>query len=358
MNHPLPRTLAAAALSLGCVSLQAQTVTISGIADAAARHVDNTGGNSVKSLVSGSNSTSRIIIRGVEDLGGGLSAGFHLEHGILLDTGTAAQATQFWDRRSTVSVTSDTLGELRLGRDFVPSYVSWTRYDPFSYVGVAGSNNFVSATPNGPIRSAFSTSPNTTVRSSNAIQWLLPPGWAGIEGGLMVAAGEGGTAANGQHKLIGGRLGWANKMFNVSAATTRTENNLTVTGKFKDHAIGGQADIGVVRVSAAYRVFDQAASKQTNTLVGATVPIGQGEVKLSWLRADLDGRVGTTAIASNDAQQWGLGYVYWLSKRSNLYATAARIDNKGAATFVIPGGSPIAAGGNSTGVEFGVRHSF
>ena len=71
----------------------------------------NTGGGSVKSLVSGSNSTSRIIIRGVEDLGGGLSAGFHLEHGILLDTGTAVSATQFWDRRSTVS-----LDERRLGR--------------------------------------------------------------------------------------------------------------------------------------------------------------------------------------------------------------------------------------------------
>ncbi len=132
----------------------------------------NTGGSSVKSLVSGSNSTSRIIIRGVEDLGGGLTAGFHLEHGILLDAGAAVSATQFWDRRSTVSVTSPAWGELRLGRDFVPSYVSWTRYDPFSYVGVAGSNNLVSATPNGPIRSAFSTSPNTTVRSSNAIQWL------------------------------------------------------------------------------------------------------------------------------------------------------------------------------------------
>ena len=353
-----PGVAAAAALGFASAAPQAQTVTIAGIADAAARQVSNTGGSSVKSLVSGGNSTSRIIIRGVEDLGSGLSAGFHLEHGILLDAGTAVSATQFWDRRSTVSVNSDAWGELRLGRDFVPSYLNWSRYDPFSYVGVAGSNNLVSATPNGPIRSAFSTSPNTTVRSSNSIQWLLPPGWAGIEGGVMVAAGEGGTAANGQHKVIGARLGWASKSFGVSAATTHTENNLTASDKFKDHAIGGQADIGVVRLSAAYRVFDQAAAEQTNMLLGVTVPIGLGELKLSWVRADLDGQVGTTAIAANDAQQWGVGFVYWLSKRSNLYATMARIDNKGVAAFVIPGGSPITAGGKSTGAEIGMRHSF
>jgi len=350
--------IAAAMLMLVSAALPAQTVTLSGIADAAARNVSNTGGSSVKSLVSGSNSTSRIIIRGVEDLGDGLTAGFHLEHGILLDAGAAVAATQFWDRRSTVSVTSPAWGELRLGRDYVPSYLSWSRYDPFSYVGVAGSNNLVSATPNGPIRSAFSTSPNTTVRSSNAIQWLTPNGWGGIEGGVMVAAGEGGTAANNQHKVIGARLGWADKRFAVSAATTQTENNLTVSGKFKDHSIGGQADVGVVRLSAAYRVFEQAASDQTNMMIGATVPVGQGEVKLSWIRADLEGRVGATVIDANDAQQWGLGYVYWFSKRSNLYATASRIDNKGVGTFVVPGGSTLAAGGNSTGVEFGMRHSF
>ena len=49
---------------------------------------------------------------------------------------------------------------------------------------------------------------------------------------------------------------------------------------------------------------------------------------------------------------------FGVSKRTNLYATMARIDNKGVAAFVIPGGSPIAAGGSSTGAEFGMRHSF
>ena len=349
---------AAASLALGSAAAQTSSVTLGGIADGAARYVENSGSRGVKSLVSGSYNTSRLIFRGIEDLGDGLWAGFHLEHGLLLDTGSAASATQFYDRRSTLSLGSKRWGELRVGRDFVPSYLNWSRYDPFGYVGVAGANNFVSATPLGPIRSAFSTSPNTTVRSSNSIQWLLPSGWGGLEGGVMVAAAEGGLASAGQHKLIGARLGWSASSFGVSAATTRSENNLTTAGAFKDHALGGNADFGFVRVSAAVRMFEQADAEQRNILVGLTVPFGQNEVKFSWHRAALDGRVGAVSIDGNRARQWGIGFAHHLSKRTGLYATAARIDNKGTAAFVIPGGSTINTGGRSTGFEAGMRHVF
>lgn len=349
----------AAATALGSPAVFAQGVTIAGVADAAVRSVSNEGLGSVKSLASGSNSTSRLIVRGSEDLGDGLSASFHLEHGIALDTGAPTSSTQFWDRRSTVSLASNALGEVRAGRDFVPSYSNWGRFDPFSYVGVASSSNFVSATPVGPIRSAFSTSPNTTVRSSNAVQYLLPRGLGGLEGGAMVAAGEGGTAANGQHKVIGVRLGYGAGPFVVSVASTTSENNLTTTGKFKDTALGGSYDLGVVRLSAAWRQFRQASAKQTNLLLGAIVPIGLGEVKVSWNRVDLSGNVGATPIDANDASQLGLGYVHHLSKRTALYATAGRIGNKGAAAYTIPGGpAGLAGGGSSTGHEAGVRHTF
>jgi predicted porin len=352
---------AIAALGLVGSACAQSSITLAGIADAAARQVSNEGRGSVKSLVSGGNSTSRLIFRGTEDLGGGLSAGFHLEHGLLLDSGNPAQATQFWDRRATVSLASKSLGEIRAGRDFVPSYVSWSRFDPFSYVGVASSSNFVSATPQGPIRAAFGTNPNSTVRSSNAAQFLLPGGLGGIEGGLMLAAGEGGTAASGQHKLAGIRLGYVAGAVNASAAYTRSENDLTAAGggAFKDAALGGSYDFGVARVSLALRRFEGADAKQTNVLVGAWVPLGSGELKISFNRADLSGRVGATQIAANDARQWGLGYVHNLSKRTALYGTVARIDNRGAATYVIPGGpSGLAGGGSSTGAEVGVRHAF
>lgn len=336
------------------------SVTLSGIADAALRHVRQQGTGSVTALVSGSNSTSRIVIRGTEDLGGGLGAGFWLEHGILLDVGTPASTAQFWDRRSTVSLTHRGWGELRAGRDFVPSYVSWSRHDPFSYVGVAGSNNLVSATPSGPIRSAFSTSPNTTVRSSNAVQWLLPSGWGGVEGGVMLGAREGGLAANGQHKVVGLRLGWTGKQFGFTAASTRSENNLTdaAGGRFSDDTIGATANLGPARVALAYRVFEQAAARQRNTIVSLWLPLGQGELRASVVQADLSGRVGTTAIGANDARQFGIGYVYNLSRRSVLYGTLSRIDNDGSAAFAVPGGGAPVAGGSSSALEFGVRHSF
>ncbi len=342
------------------VPVQAQSsVTVFGIMDSAARHVDNEGRGSIASLVSGSNSTSRLGFRGTEDLGGGLSAGFHLEHGLLLDTGTPASATQFWDRRATVSLVSKPYGEIRAGRDFVPSYVNWTRFDPFSYVGVAGANNFINATPLGPIRSAFGAGGNTTVRSSNSVQYLLPGDLGGLEGHVMVAAGEGGTAAAGQHKLVGMRLGYVTSNYGISAAHTRSENDLTVAGAHKDSAIGGNVLIGNVNLTAAYRQFEYGQAKQSNLLIGAVAAVGAGQIKASWHRVNLKGRVGATGIDANDATQLGLGYVYNLSKRTALYTTASRIDNKGAATFVIPGGpAGIAGGRNSTGYEAGLRHTF
>lgn len=340
---------------------QAQSVTVFGIADAALRRVDNQGRGSLSSLVSGSNATSRFGVRGTEDLGGGHFAGFHLEHGIALDVGNPASSALFWDRRSTVSLGSKAWGEIRAGRDFVPSYNNWSRYDPFSYVGVAGSNNLISATPTGPLRAAFGSGLNTTVRSSNSLQWLLPQGLGGVNGEAMWALRERGTAANGQHDVRGLRLGWASKTIEVSAAATVTSNDLTraIGDNFTDMALGGRVDFGVLRMSTVLRRFSIDQARQTQLLVGLWLPLGRGELKASYSQADLSGRVGTTAIGGNDARQIGLGYVQALSKRSVVYGTLSRIDNRGAATYAVPGGpSGLAGGGHSTGIEFGMRHSF
>ncbi len=347
-----------AGLFITPAAIAQSSVTVFGIADSAVRHVDNQGLGSVSSLVSGSNSTSRIGFRGVEDLGGGMVAGFHLEHGLLIDEGTPATTTKFWDRRSTVSVASKTLGEIRLGRDFVPTYRNWSRYDPFAYVGVARSADLISSTPVGPIRSAFGTNNNTTVRADNGVQYLLPK-IGGLEGEVMAAPGEGGDATAGRAKLFGVRIGYATKAFGISAATVQSQNSLTTLGKFKDSAIGGNFTAGPVELSAAWRQMKYASVKQTNLLLGAEATFGPHVLKASVQQVNLDGKVGAVDVSANDATKLGLGYVYNLSKRSAIYTTVARINNDGAARFTIPGGAAgLAAGASSTGYEAGLIHKF
>ncbi|MCV4872465.1 porin, partial [Escherichia coli] len=65
------------------------------------------------------NSNSRLGVRGVEDLGGGLKAIFNLEHRMNADDGNST-APNFW-QHSWVGL-SGNFGEVRLGRDYAPAF--------------------------------------------------------------------------------------------------------------------------------------------------------------------------------------------------------------------------------------------
>lgn len=347
---------ALAALSaIGATASAQSSVNVSGIVDAAARRVDNEGRGNITSLVSGSNATSRLIVSASEDLGAGRRLGFWLEHGLAVDTGAATGA--FWDRRSTLSLTDERLGELRLGRDYVATWNDWVRFDNFGYLGAGGSNNLISATPLGPIRATWGTAANTTVRASNAIKYYLPPNLGGVDGYLMLSFAEGSGVDN--TKAVGGRLGWSNASTAVTVSHVSSEVSTAVGGRFKDTLVGGSQVIGPARLSLAWRRFEQSTARQDNLLVGASASFGAVEVKGTYHRVDLQGRVGAVRIDANDAQQLALGVVYSLSKRSALYGTASLIRNEAAATFVVPGGPAGLAGGrDSRGIEFGIRHRF
>ena len=339
----------------------AAQVTLGGIADVAIRHVDNAGLASNTSMVSGANNTSRVFFRGTENLGSGLTAGFHLEMGIQYQSGAMASsiANQLFDRRAVVTLGSTSWGEVIAGRDYVPTYSLWVANDPFSHVGVAGSNNLASATPVGPIRAAFGTSFNTTVRANDSLQWLLPKNGLGLEGGLFQGFRANGLVADGKNDVLGFRLSRQFGNLRVSYAQIDTSNSLTTLGDFTDRVTTLSYAVSDIRVVASNREFKYAAAKQTNRLLGAYIPAPGGQVKLSWLTANYAGTVGTTAIGANDVEQIGVGYVYNLSRRSVLYVNASTITNKGAAATAIPGGAAgLAAGRDSRGYELGIRHNF
>ena len=175
----------------------------------------------------------------------------------------------------------------------------------------------------------------------------------------MVAAGEGAVAGSGTHKVIGARLGYSANSFTVTGAFARSQNSLTIADKFEDAVLGASSDFGAVKVSGAWRRFSFGSPRQTNMLLAAVIPIGLGDLKLSYVKADFDGQVGAINTGPADATQLGLGYAYNLSKRTALYATASRISNKGMATLSVPGGSAgPTPGGTSSGYEAGIRHNF
>ena len=360
----LTHTTLLSALLAGFATVAAaqSSVTVFGVADASLRQTSNSGAGTLRTLASGGNATSRIGFRGQEDLGGGLAASFHLESGLRIDTGTQT-GTQFYDRRSTLSLSGKSWGELRLGRDQVPTHTAWLRADPFAFVGVASAGNLQSGTAAnpGPIRAAFGATASALTplaRVSNAVQWFAPGGLGGFSGQVLLAAGEGGTSANGLHKVRAFRVGYEAGPVGVTLASTASQNNLTTAGHFKDQLATVSGKFAGATVSAGVRRFTYAGTRQNNTLLAAVVPVGAGQIKASWLKADLSGTVGATAVGANDAQQFGLGYVHSLSRRSALYATWSRIDNNGRATFVVPDGPTALADRNSSGWELGFRHSF
>ena len=123
--------LAALTAFAGVASAQS-SVTLFGIVDLSARGVDN--GIGTRSTINqDGNSSSRLGFRGVEDLGGGLKAGFWIEGALSADTGNATGQT--WQRRSTVSLMGG-FGEIRLGRDYTPTFWNHTVFDPFGTNGV------------------------------------------------------------------------------------------------------------------------------------------------------------------------------------------------------------------------------
>ncbi len=339
--------LAVAVLAAGTAAAQS-SVTLFGIVDAAVRQVKNGGAGSQKQLASGAGSTSRFGMRGVEDLGGGMRAGFHLEAGIAADTGTPD--AKFWGRRSTVSLFSR-FGEIRLGRDYVPSFWN-TVADPFGLVGV------------GSIGSAFTygtgsnlgSTATTVLRADNAISYFLPA-MGGLYGQATVAAGEG--VAGNQYR--GARLGYAAGPIDVAFGWGNTDTGSTPD--FKQYNVLFEYNFGFAKLHTLYDVRKWNPREEKVVMVGASVPLSElGSMRFAYSRADRSGgAVGSGFGKADDARLMAVAYQYILSKRTLWYTTYARLSNKGARTSTVSSSGPLAGmlgGQTSTGLEIGMTHRF
>jgi predicted porin len=323
MNKTLT-TLAVMALTAAATPALAQSsVTLFGLLDVNARVVKN---NDTQNRLDNSGlSSSRIGVRGTEDLGGGLKAHFWLEGAVAPDTGEGGN----WQRRSTIGLQGG-FGEVRLGREKNPNGLTMEQLDPFSDTGMGSVTRTVS---------------NSITRSSNQISYYTP----GSEGFFFhgaVAAGEG-TPGN---KQTSARLGYRTKALTAIVSYGTTE--LTGTTDLDRLVVGGTYDFGGFKLFGQYINSEAGPAEQDNYLLGLTTKLAGLDMRASYQKMD-----GSGSISNRSADHISLGVSKPLSRRTTLYGTYSRISNTNS-SFTVATGSPLSVGNNSTGYEVGVRHSF
>ena len=344
MKHTL---IALAAMTFAAAaSAQSSSVTLFGVADASVAHI-STSGKSVSGMANGGNSSSRLGFRGVEDLGGGLKAGFWLEGGITVDDGTG-KGFKF-DRRSTVSLMGN-FGEVRLGLDKTPSYQNLEDFHAFGDAGMGAINahNLIAKAP-GTVEDA-NANPK---RYANSISYLMPK-MGGVYGQFTHSFGEQ-SASSSLQSATGLRLGYANGPLNVAAAYGIARGGTAATGvDYKTMNLGASYKFGMV-TPMVLLASDRGNNQRVDMYsVGVKVPLGAGELRgaYTWYKDKKSNNA--------DSQRLALGYGYKLSKRTELYATVARMSNDDKAARKL--GSSLAptpiAGKSMTGYEIGMRHNF
>ncbi|MBL0422749.1 porin [Ramlibacter sp. AW1] len=363
----MKKTLVAMAVMAAAGAASAQSsVTMFGIVDVTVQY--GTGDSNRLSIQPNGHSASRLGIRGVEDLGGGLSANFWLEAGIEPDTGvgqpsnvnnqanptplTAGLQGIMFNRRSTIGLAGG-FGEIRLGRDYMGHFWAHTAYDPMGANGVGASLAFVNHIAAWP----------TATRASNSIHYLLPANIGGFYGQVGYHLGDNlrnGAATEDDGNGYSARLGYAAGPFDVSAAFGRADYASTATtGDVTTWNVGGSWNFGVAKASAMYSrtEIDSLAATATRELnswvAGVNVPVGTGEIRAAYSQSEFT--LGTGAEPRS--RKVALGYVHNLSKRTAVYTSVAHLRNNGGASAAL-GRATVSANGKSSGVDIGVRHAF
>ncbi|MDR3067394.1 MULTISPECIES: porin [Comamonas] len=347
--------IALAVLAASGAAMAQSSVTLFGIVDTGVSYVDNAVGNDAKYGVhSSGNATSRLGLRGTEDLGGGLKAGFWLEGEIFGDTGNANGFD--FKRESTVRL-SGNFGEVRLGRETTPTFRAGLKYDLFGATGIGQNLGFSRWSTLG----GFATSGDTnTIRANNMVSYSSP-NFNGFTGNISYAFDEKTVAGTKAGRYAGGNVGYDNGPLSVTAAY----GNLKGTAGDRDEmSIGASYNFGVAKVvgniqQIKYKPDAGSSAKFRNYLLGVSAPVGGvGEVKAQYAYYDQEGPA--------KAHQLSLGYVHNLSKRTALYGTVAYLKNQDGSAMALAakgvsdtvGLKADGSGRNQAGVQVGIRHAF
>lgn len=298
--------IALAVLGFAGAAMAQSSVTLYGVADAGLGKAKSAGDTKVNMQSAGTmnNGTSRLGVRGVEDLGGGLKAGFNFETGLSLENGnTSTAGAGFWGRNANMWL-GGSWGTFQMGRTLNPSFygvAAWELTGTANYSVVGNTYGYVGG-----------------ARNSSEFSYKTPD-----FGGLSAKLGYIMKADNGDNAKWDLNVIYANGPIAAGLSANKTK------GQKVGYALGGKYNFGNFAVAASYSDNHKV---RRGFSIGGTANFGAASVTLDLTRdtKNLAGKKYTNGLLEGK---------YALSKRTFMYAAYLRHD-----------------GNNNYGL--GVRHNF
>ncbi|NUA31405.1 porin [Cupriavidus basilensis] len=323
--------LAVLAAALICGNAMAQSsVTLYGMVDAYVGATKAGGADRAYGVNSGGMQTSYFGIKGTEDLGTGLKAIFDLNGFLRPDTGKQGRfdGDALFTRNAFVGLQSATLGTVKLGRNTTPYFISTILFNPLvdSYVFSPAIFHTYFSASNGRVYD-----PGIIGDSgwSNSLVYSTP-NFSGLSANAIYSFGEQ-AGSVGKNKW-GGNVLYFNGNFGATVAFQQVKFNSTpgdvtaptaLAGFDKQNAVqvGVSYDLKVVKLFAQGQYIKSNVNnatgdiKHTNGQVGASIPVGNGNVLVSYAYDKTK-----NSVADFKRNTAGLAYDYNLSKRTDVYA--------------------------------------
>lgn len=394
-------------------------VTVYGVVSAS-MDMFNTGSATVQNQATGagvgfkgskvSSNTSRLGVKGSEDLGGGASVVWQIESLIQIDGGVsgAAQNTSGLATRNTFVGLAAPTGTFLLGRHDTPYKISTRAYDLFGD-GIAdnraimggGLNTATSAAFRSGVAGVYPVTPFTGAgasfdgRQTDVLAYVSPKmgGFTAILAMVMGAEGQ-----NNAYQQAGNAYSLAGLYGNgpISASFAYETHNigdapgvvgvaaLPLGTKLKESAwkVGAGYKVAAFELNAVYEKtkdnFGGYAALLTNGLAAGSnvlghtayylsgkVNFGASAVKLAYGVAGNLGMGGTALATDTGASQVSVGYDYGFSKRTTGYVLYTQLSNNANAVYAlgnagIGNGTVLQTGPGSkpSAISMGIKHSF
>lgn len=329
----------AAGLLLTCGGAAAQSsVTMYGVIDAYVgnKQLASATGAHTSNVDSGGLTTSFFGFRGTEDLGGGLAAIFDITATVRADIGDVGRfpGDPIFSRSSWVGL-QGAWGSVRAGRMTSPNFILAIQMNPFAESTSFGPYLLHTYVGGQPLDAAVASGGPAAVSDSgysNALTYTSPK-MNGFQGSLSYSMGE--VADSTDNRRVSYSLTYEQGPIFVGLGGDRAHHPTlpappavpAANQKSEQNSIqfGGAYNFGVARLFASHNRTDidlpaPNTRQFRTTQLGVSVPVGAGAILVSGASTNRS----QTSLADVERTTYTLGYDYYLSKRTDLYAVAMR----------------------------------